>query len=199
MAATVNPVVLFVRRNTFAVVCVGLSVLFGGISLFLYQRRADLESRLQQRTLEGEEMLALLGSGPRVREQNTIAKEAIDKVESHLVTEANLAENMGAFYEIEEATGSRLSELRQLNAPTPDEESPYKNVPYSLQLDGSFEQVANYLYRLETGPRLTRLVSFTLQRREGGGPSGPPTAPGADQSAPPNVNLSLNFVVLGRP
>jgi Tfp pilus assembly protein PilO len=205
MAATVNPVVLFIRRNTFAVVCVGLSVLFGGVSLFLYQQRANLESRLQQRTLEGEEMLALLGSGPRLREQNAVAKEAVDKVESHLVTEANLAENMGAFYEIEEATGSRLSELRQLNAPIPEEGSPYKNVPYSLQLDGSFEQVAQYLFRLETGPRLTKLVSFTLQRREGGpggGPGGPPPPPGAagDPSAPPsNVNLALNFVVLGRP
>lgn len=205
MAATVNPVVLFIRRNTFAVVCVGLSVLFGGISLFLFQRRNDLESRLQQRTLEGEEMLQLIGSGPRLREQNVIAKEAVERIDAHLVVEANLAENMGAFYEIEEATASRLSELRQLNAPAPEEGAPYKAVPYSLQLDGSFEQVAHYLYRLETGPRLTKLVSLTLQRREGGpgGPGGgPPPAPGstADSSAPPsNVNLALNLVVLGRP
>lgn len=205
MAATVNPVALFVRRNAFAVACVGLSVILGGISLFLLQRRGELESRLQQRTLEGEEMLALIGSGPRLREQNAIAKEAVDRIESQLVVEANLAENMGVFYEIEEATGSRLSELRQLNAPAPEEDAPYKNVPYSLQLDGSFEQVASYLYRLETGPRLAKLVSFTLQRREGGpggGPGGPPPPPGSalDGSAPPsNVNLSLNLVVLGRP
>lgn len=205
MAATVNPIALFIRRNAFAVTCVGLSLLFGGVCLFLLQRRGELEVRLQQRTFEGEEMLALLGSGPRLREQNAIAKEAVERIESHLVVEANLAENMGAFYEIEEATGSRLSELRQLNSPAPEEDAPYKNVPYSLQLDGSFEQVASYLYRLETGPRLTKLVSLTLQRREGGtggGSGGPPPPPGSADagSAPPsNVNLSLNLVVLGRP
>lgn len=199
MAATVNPVTLFLRRNAFAAVCAVLSLVFGAVCLYLSQRRNDLDSRLQQRTVEGEEVLALLASSPRLREQNAIAREAIERIESHLVVESNLAENLGDFYELEEATGARLSELRQLNAAPPREEAPYKTVPYSLQLDGTFEQVAAYLHRLETGPRLTRLVSFTLQRRDGPSETGTPGAPAAALAAPSNVNLSLNLVVLGRP
>lgn len=202
MAATVSPLTLFIRRNTFAVGCVTASILLGGICAFLIQRRGDLEARLRQRTIEGEEMLALIASGPRLREQHVIASEAVERIESNLVVEANLAENLGNFYELEEASGARLSELRQLNAPAPAENAPYKVVPYSLNLDGTFEQVALYLFRLETGPRLTRLVSLTLQRREsgtGGAPTPPPGSAAAFEAPPSNVNLSLHLVVLGRP
>ena len=204
MAATVNPVVLFVRRNAFSVACVALSVLLGGVVIFLVQRRGALESRLQQRTLEGEEMLALLASGPRLREQNTVAREAVARIKSNLIVEANLAENLGNFYEIEEATGARLSELRQLNAAAPEEESPYKVVPYSLQIHGTFEQVASYLYRLETSPRIAKVTTFSMQRRAVGedapAPGSTSGSPSGGLPPPPSgVQLSVNVAILGRP
>lgn len=202
MAATVNPVALFLRRNAFSSICVALSLVLAGGTLYLWRQGQVLEARLQQRTVEGEEMFNLLAAGPRLREQFTIAQEAVARIESNLVVEANLAENLGDFYRLEQATGARLSELRQLNAALREEDAAYKAVPYSLQLEGTFAQVATYLFRLETGPRLSRLQTLTLDRRESEAGSAPPPAPGTGgsaASAPDNVALSLNLVLLGRP
>lgn len=205
MAATVNPVALFLRRNAFSSVCVALSLALGGGSLYFWRQGQVLEARLQQRTVEGEEMFSLLAAGPRLREQLAVVQEAVSRIEANLVVEANLAENLGDFYRLEQSTGARLSELRQLNAAPPEEDAAYKAVPYSLQLEGSFAEVATYLFRLETGPRLSRLQTFTLQRRqgsegEGGGPPPPGlSGPGAFAAVPDNVSLSLNLVLLGRP
>jgi len=204
MAATVNPVALFLRRNAFSSVCVALSLVLGGGSLYFWRQGQVLEARLQQRTIEGEEMFALLAAGPRLREQYAVVQEAVTRIEANLVVEPNLAENLGDFYRLEQSTGARLSELRQLNAAPPEEDAAYKAVPYSLQLDGDFAQVATYLFHLETGPRLARLQTLTLQRRagngaDGGAPPPPPGGAGAHDAAPDKVNLALNLVLLGRP
>ncbi len=184
MAAPASSFTAFLRRNLFASLCTAGSLALAGASVWLWQRSNDLETLNQQRTIEGEETLALLGSGPRLREQHARAAAAAQRIDDHLVTETNLGDNLNIFYLYEKESGAQLSGLRQLNSPPREDGTAYRTVPFSFTLTGSFEQVARFLFRLETGPQITRVVILTVQRRD------------AD-SGLVSANLTVNL--LGRP
>lgn len=184
MAAPASSFTAFLRRNLFASISTVCSLVLAGTSVWLWQRSGDLETLNQQRTIEGEETLALLASGPRLREQNERAAAAAQRIDGNLVTETNLGDNLNIFYLYEKESGAQLSGLRQLNSPPREEGAAYRTVPFSFTLTGSFEQVARFLFRLETGPQITRVVTLTVQRREAGGGL---------------VSANLTVSLLGRP
>lgn len=175
---------IFVRRHMFSTTCTALCVLFAGASGFLWHRARVLEFRNADRTSTGESMFALQASAPLLRQHLATAESAVKQIDKNLVVESELSETHEDFYRYERETGARMSELHQLNVSPAEEDAPYRVVPYSVRLTGSFEEVAQFVRRLETGPRLLRVSSFTLQR------SGPETS---------QVTLALNLDILGRP
>jgi hypothetical protein len=182
--ATSSPSSDFLRRNAFAVVSTVFSVALVVASYMLLRRAKGIEGVIGDRQYEGESMSRLLMSAPKLRAFHAEAKLAVDATDAALIDERNLAENLYQFYKYEEETRARLSELRQLNSAPIDDDAPYRSIPYSLQLNGTFEEVASYVRRLETGPRFLRINTFNLRRRD---------------PASLDISLSLGIEVLGRP
>jgi Tfp pilus assembly protein PilO len=163
-------ILAFVRLHPGWVGCIVASVLAASASGFLLWRDIpELNALYQERAKDDQVLLTTLASGPTLRQELTQVREATRQIEENLVIETNLAVNHLYFYSREEQTRSRLTEMHPLSSSPPAASSPYRSIPYSLKVTGTFEQTAAFLQSLETGPRLLKVVSFSFRRREPGG------------------------------
>ncbi|MFI5337887.1 MAG: type 4a pilus biogenesis protein PilO [Opitutales bacterium] len=174
----------YIRRYPVGALSLGLCVPLGA-TIFLFRLQLIEEERRYDELNETGQAMAESVAGVRnVRVQSAIVRSAVEQIDAGLIDENNLAENLWYFYRIEEQTQARISELHQLNSAPPKPDASYKVVPFSLRIAGSYEQVANYLYRLETGPRLLRVSTFSIQRQDAAGNS---------------LMLAVNLDLLARP
>ncbi|HET7535098.1 MAG TPA: type 4a pilus biogenesis protein PilO [Candidatus Didemnitutus sp.] len=174
------------REYKFVSACVVLIVVAGASSYFFYTTLARLERQQALARDEGMAVLKTLASANTLRSDRAYIDEALKEIEGNLVTEDNLADNVGYFYKIEEQTHAHVTDLRQQpSAPTkPDAESRYKLVPVSFSVTGTFAQVIAFVHQVERGPRLMKITGFNVRRRQAGGNV---------------VTMDLSLEMLGRP
>lgn len=158
------------RRNLFASACTILCVLLAAGLWILYQDVHSLEIVNRERSQEGAAMDSTLVTGPLIRQELAHAQETLQRIESNLVIEKNLAENQWYFYKIHPDSKEILTSIRGMNSDPVADDSEYKMVPFALQLSGTYQQVAAYLLQLETGPRLVQIRSFSFRRVRQGAP-----------------------------
>ena len=179
----------FARRYPIAVACFTLVVLLGIADYFLWQRQAELTRRHDRVQQDGEALMLALTTQGRLTTQLTTVQEAVSHIDKNLVIEGDLAGNSDYFYQIEKATHVRLSDLNQLNSQPAGDENPFRAIPFSLRLTGTYNQLIYFLHELETGPRLLRIKHYEFSRGSGAG-----GAAGADALA-----LNLTVEMLGHP
>ena len=172
------------RRSPLIASSLTLVVLLGVANYFLWRWQQKLTNSLEEERRNGEAMLLAQTNHSRIAAQLTAVQEALKLIDDNLIVEGDLAGNLGYFYEIEKLSRLRLSQLTQLNSQPTAEESPFKSIPFSLRLTGSYNQLMNFLRELETGPRPLRIRTFTFNRGD-----------------PANSTLSLDLTVelLGKP
>lgn len=171
------------RRNIFGSVCTILCVVLAAGLWILSMDVHSLEVVNRERTQEGAAMDSTLVTGPVIKQELARAQDIAQRIESNLVVDKLLADNLWYFYKIHPDSKDILTNIRALNAEAASDDSDYKLVPFSLQLTGTYEQVAGYLLQLETGPRLTLVRSFVF-RRQG--------------ARSPIISLNLEVKVLAR-
>ena len=111
-------------------------------------------------------------------------KQALALIDHNLVNEGDLAENLGYFYQIENSSRMRFTQLSQLSSQPQPADSPYKAVPFALRASGTYRQILRLLHELETGPRLLRVRTYTISQS------------GSDADL---VTMDLNVELLARP
>jgi Tfp pilus assembly protein PilO len=172
------------REYKFVTACIVVIVAGGIASYFCYSTLTRLERQQALARDEGMAVLRTLATANTLRADRAYIDEAVKDIEGNLVTEDNLADNVGYFYKIEEQTHAHVSELRQQPAPAPGVESRYKLVPVSFSVTGNFSQVTAFLNQVERGPRLMKITGFTFRRKQANG----------DQ-----ITIDLNLEMLGHP
>lgn len=175
----------FARRNPLIVASLSVIVLIGGASYFLWQRQRELTVTREEIRNNGEDMLQALSTQPRITAESATVTEALNFIDRNLLNEADLAENLGYFYQIETAARIRFSQLNQLSSQPPPPDSQFRLVPFSLKATGTYRQVMRLLHELETGPRQLRIRNYTFA--QAGGPE--------DDS----VTMDLSVDLLARP
>lgn len=140
--------------------------LCGAGYLLIARREAAVALEQDANRRRGETMLKAVAEKPLIAEQLAAAKTAVTEIETHLITEGELAANLGYFYQLESASGVRLSQINQLSS-QPDSTSPYRVIPFTLRATGSYPQLLRFLRELETQPRLARVRSFVFSPADG--------------------------------
>jgi len=135
----------------------------GVANYFLWQRQQTLNSQHEEVRRSGEKMFSALSGHSRIVAQLTATDEAIKQIDLNLMSENDLAENLGYFYQMETLTRVRLTQLQQLSAP-PSDGATYKAIPFSLRVTGSYPQLIAFIRELESGPRLLRIKTFDFSR-----------------------------------
>lgn len=172
------------RRYPFAFFSVLLALVLTGADYYLWKRsrtQSDNADRVRQ---EGETMLLSISSQPRIHALTTAMKEGLATIDANLAIESDLAGNLDYFYQIEKVAKIRLTGISQLTSPPAPADAPYRAVPFSLRLTGTYQQVLTYLHALETGPRSLRVRHYRFSQSD----------PSADA-----LSLDLTVEVLGRP
>lgn len=146
-----------------------LALLAGAANYPLWQRREVATREHEAVRRQGETMLAALTDRGRINADVALLTDAGEWIDRNLASEEGMEANLGYFYRLEKVNKVRLIRLDQLAAPLPEENSPFKTVPVSLQISGSYRNALGFLRDLESGPRILRLRSYRLERTDPGG------------------------------
>ncbi len=186
MNPRVRQILGLAREYKFVTACAVIILLAGGTSYFFYTALVRLERQQALARDEGMAVLKTLASANSLRSDRAYIEEALKDIDGNLVTEDNLADNVGYFYKIEEQTRAHITDLRpQPSSPAPaNSENRYKLVPVSFSVTGSFAQVVAFVHQVEHGPRLMKITGFSVRRRQ-------PTSN--------TITMDLNLEMLGRP
>jgi Tfp pilus assembly protein PilO len=152
----------FFRRNPFAIGASLVAILLWIANYFIWTQHQQLAADHQEKQRSGEDMLQSLTNHARISTELAYVKDALARIDAHLVNEADLPENLGYFYQLETRSRLRLESLSQLSSTPPPPGQPYKTVPFTLRTTGSYRQVLRFLREIETGPRLAKVQTWSL-------------------------------------
>lgn len=157
---------ILAREHAFVTVCLIIMLVCANVSVYFRQGNASDEFKLTQARNEGEATNRTMRAAPTLRTDALMIEAALKEIDASLVDEDNLSENLGYFYIIEDQTQARIGDLRQNTPPSLEGDGKYKTVPISISVTGTYEQAFDFLHKVETGARLIRIASFTINRRQ---------------------------------
>lgn len=175
-------IIAYLRRYPLVVICTVLIIGLGITSYFLREKQQLLATGHETVRRNGEDVLLSLSSIPRVSTELVAVKEAVDFIDSNLIKEGDLAENLGYFYQLETVSRVKLAQVSQLSSQPATADAAFIAIPFSMRVSGSYRQVMRFIHELETGPRLCRIQTYSLT--------------GGEED---RVSLDLSLDMLGRP
>lgn len=152
------------REHPLIASCIVITVLAIAANIVLWRTRSGIAREHEQARERGREMLAALTSRSRINTDVALLGEALAVLEANLASEESMEANLGYFYGLEKASRIRLARIDQLAAAPAVTGSPYKGVPVSLQVAGSYRNLLGFLRELETGPRVLRVRDLRFER-----------------------------------
>jgi hypothetical protein len=159
----------WLRERPFFATGVLLIALLASVQYPLWQRRQAATHQHDEMRRNGEFMLHALATRGRIESDLGALRPALAQIQGELIDEQSMEVNLGYFYRLERAARVRLLRLNQLVSLPPPTGSPFKAVPFSMQLTGSYRNAIGFIRALETGPRILRVRNCTLERA---GPAG---------------------------
>ena len=175
---------LLAREYLFVSVCLGLIVLAAGVCLYFRQQIATMEQIEARVHEEGSSAFRTIAAAATLRSESAAIATALNEIDTSLVTEDNLADNLNYFYAIEDQTHAAIGDLHQNPSTGNEQERRFKTVPVALSIAGTYGQTAAFLHQIETGARQIKITAFTIHRRQPTGDA---------------VNLALELEMLARP
>lgn len=190
MALTGPQLLAALKKHPVATLAVVVAI---GCAALLYFRQGDndaLTTELAQKTAEGERLEANIKNSAQLAEQSAALSEAMKAVDGRLIRAGNLADNLQYFYRLESETGVKLVDLKQTGVVPPPAKGPkslFQPIGFTVSLRGSYNQVLEFVRKVENGVPFSRIVAATI--------TSPPES--LDKGA--FVSLSLNVELLGQP
>jgi hypothetical protein len=152
------------RQRPVASAIAAAFVVLVAANAYLYRERHDAAQAHEESRRRGEAMVAFLADRPRIEADVAALRDAARALDDTAVREESKEVNLGYFYRLEKATRVRLNRIDQLNPEPPEPNSPYKSVPVSLRLTGTYRNLLAFIREIETGSRVMRVNSYQFER-----------------------------------
>ena len=163
------------RKNL--LMTVSAIVIVGSMAVYFFHRdkRALLDSEIDQVNIRISSMLKNIKHSKGLEEDIELIEGKIEDLNSRMFQAHELATNYNYFYNLEDATGIKVRELRQVGVaeekvdpkkrrmPKPIVNS-YEKIRFHLKASGEYGQIVNFLRKLEGGPSFYRLEKFRLAK-----------------------------------
>lgn len=192
MALSNEQVVAALKKNPVVTGAVVAVLLLAVALYFRLDAVGDATTQLETKSAEGQRLAANIKNSAQLPEQLAELVAANKEIENRLVRVGQLASNLQYFYKLEADTGTKFLDLRQVTVPSRGPAKPGKiPVVFTLTVQGSYQQIFDFLRRLESGVHYCRVVSanFTPVAEAGAA-----TAVRGDLT-----KLTLNLELLGVP
>lgn len=164
MSVVLAQLLAIIHHRSVVTGCLALIVLVGAANYPLWQHRLAVAQQHETVRRNGEIMLRALANRAQIEADLAALRPALAQIEQELVDERSMEINLGYFYKLERMTRVRLLRLNQLVSSPPRSGSPFKAVPFAMQVSGSYRNGMSFLRALETGPRILRVRSCSFDR-----------------------------------
>ncbi|HCR31336.1 MAG TPA: hypothetical protein DIV79_15120 [Opitutae bacterium] len=169
----------FVRKNL--VIAISAIVIVGSMTLYLIHKdkKSLLDSEIDQVNNRISSMLKNIKNSKGLEEDIESIEGKIEQLNERMFQAQELATNYNYFFNLEDETGVKVSDLKQVGIaeeevdpkkrrmPKPVVNS-YEKIRYHLKASGNYTEVVNFLRKLEGGPSFYRLEKFRLAKSETG-------------------------------
>ena len=175
----VEGIVEFFRKSL--VIAVSLFVIAGSMTVYLIHKdkKSLIDSEIEQVNIRISSMLKNIKNSKGMEEDIEAIEEKVEKLNARMFQSQELATNYNYFFNLEDETGIKVSDLKQVGIaeeeldprkkkmPKPIIDS-YEKIRYHLKASGEFGEIVNFLRKLEGGPSFYRLEEFRLAKSESG-------------------------------
>tara|TARA_B000000557_G_scaffold261488_1_gene260575 strand:+ start:2007 stop:2519 length:513 start_codon:yes stop_codon:yes gene_type:complete len=142
-------------------------------------KKSLLDSEIDQVNNRISSMLKNIKNSKGLEEDIESIEGKIEQLNERMFQAQELATNYNYFFNLEDETGVKVSDLKQVGIaeeevdpkkrrmPKPVVNS-YEKIRYHLKASGNYTEVVNFLRKLEGGPSFYRLEKFRLAKSETG-------------------------------
>lgn len=191
MAITNEQVVALLKKNP----VVSGAVFVGVLLLVAIYLRMDAMpaaiAELETKSAEGRRLAENIKNSAQLPEQLAALTQAGKEIEARLLRASQLANNLQYFYRLESDTGVKLLDLRQSATPRAPANATKVPVGFTVSVQGNYQQVFDFLRRLESGTHYCRVQSASFSPLAEAGE--------ASLTRPTSARLTLNLELLGTP
>jgi hypothetical protein len=190
MSISNEQVISFVKKNPIGVGCFVLSA---ALAAAIYLRN-DLvpaaAAELDEKEALSDRLAANLTYGKDLPEQMQQLTEDIKAINSRLIGATQILTNQQYFYNLETVTGTKIATPQMTNpAGAKGAKGSFIPIAFSLNVQGSYAQVIDFLNRLENGVHFCRILNARCARAGAAVAGGNPDV----------ITLNLSLELLGQP
>lgn len=187
---TAADLIALAKKHPVGTVCLLVTIACGAALYFRSGQVAASQAEYEARSAESAKMINNVTNAPgldaQLEEITALAKE----LDGRLVRAGQLAVNLQYFYKLEADNGVKLLDVRQNALPRAPRgpKTIFTPVPYSLSVQGTYDELVKFLTQVEHGRHFCRINSLVLTKAGGVGPN-----------AGQELNLSITLDLLGLP
>ena len=183
MAISNEKALAFLKKNPIGISCFVLSVAIVAALYFRSDKVPNATVLLDDRNRENRILSSNIANSAQLKEQHETLATANQAIASRLINTQDRFVNLGYFSELEKAAGVTFLSSDQGLAGAP--KNGFVAVPFKLTAQGTYEQLMDFLRRLEYGDHYCRIATSTIAR--------------GSSERPDLLILSLSVELLGRP
>ena len=164
-------------------------LLFVAIAVWRQTALSSMQSEADQREEHASKLAGNVRNAQKLEAHVSELSDLNGKVRSRATDPSDLAANQQYFYRFEAETGVKITELRKAPAPAKSKgpATEYSSVTYIVTFEGNYEKVWEFVRKIETGGRISRIVSGLMAIR---------AASPTDVTADPLLNAELEVELL---
>jgi Tfp pilus assembly protein PilO len=178
------------KKQPIGVAC-GLIAVACGVLLYFTSDTVDEKKDLAEQTAKTDKaILNNVANSKDLVQQTEAVQHNVKELESRLIHASQLAINLQYFYRLESETNVKMTEVHQGGAGQPrpgSGKANYTSIPFTVNIQGDFKQVLDFIQRVENGPRIARFNSVSFAKLAGEG------------IAPDQFTVGLGIEFLGTP
>lgn len=155
------------RRRPLVAGFLVVAAVAGALNYPLWQHGREIERRHEEVRQRGQAVLEALADRQRLYADLAAVDDTLDVIDRDTVREQTMEANLGYFYRLEKISRVHLDRIDQLAATAAEAGNPYKTVPVSLKVTGSYRNLLEFLRDIENGPHFVHVRNYRVERTDG--------------------------------
>ncbi len=169
MSLEAKDIAVAIKRRPVLAGAIALGVALIALLYFRWDLPGELQARLEDREKELKRVSNNVKFSAQLDAQLEALRAVNERISAGALREAERARNQQIFLRIEGEAGVKLVELVQQPLPPAPRgaaaaKTAYVAIPFTLSVRGRYEQLVDFLHRLDHGSTLARVTSASLTR-----------------------------------
>jgi len=158
------------KKQPIGVACGAIALVCAAILYFTGDKVDEVRTQSEDLSKTAKAIRTNVDNSQGLPQQTDAIQKAVKEVDNRLIRASQLAINLQYFYRLESETGVKLVDVHQGSTNVlrgGQSKTPYSSVSFSVNIQGNFKQVLDFIQRIENGPRIARFSSVSFSKAGG--------------------------------